>query len=204
MDQMVLQVQQWVNNIYSGRVGYTPVTEDGITGWSTITALITALQIEEGITLPNGTFGPTTAALCPTLSINSDSSNLTTKHEIFIIQGALYCKGYNPNGLDGGFGSGVQSAVMAFQRDAGLSNLDGIATPMIFKALLNMDAFVLVSGGDPKVRTVQQNLNRDYSNVIGLMPCDGIYSRATNTALIKALQFDEGITADGIWGPTTA
>lgn len=56
------------------------------------------------------------------------------------------------------------------------------------KALLDMSAFKLVSGGDSRIRQIQQNLNRDYNDYIGLMPCDGLYGRDTNKALIYALQ----------------
>lgn len=57
-----------------------------------------------------------------------------------------------------------------------------------------MDGFVLAISGDPNVRKIQQNLNRDYYKTIGLIPCNGVYSRDTNRALIKALQVEEGTT----------
>jgi len=74
---------------------------------------------------------------------------------------------------------------------------------MIFKAILNTDAFVLVTNGDLNIQTIQRNLNRDYNSVIGLMPCDGVYSRSTNIALIKALQHEQGNSPDGFWGANT-
>ncbi|ARC83147.1 putative peptidoglycan binding domain protein [Clostridium argentinense CDC 2741] len=202
MDQMVLKVQEWLEDTYRGKYGYIPVEPNGRTGWDTMYSLISALQIEEGIPEPNGYFGPETTRRCPTLSINSNSSSTTVQNQIYILQGALFCKGYNPTGFTGYFGNGTKAAIEKFQTDAGLSNADGIATPMIIKALLNMDAFVNV--GDPKIRIIQQNLNRDYHKIIGLMPCDGRYSRSTNTALIYALQIEEGITEpNGVFGPQT-
>ncbi len=198
MDQMVLKVQTWLNTTYSSNSNYTKVSEDGITGGTTVAALITALQIEIGISSPDGVFGPATAAACPTLPSSS-----ATKNEIYILQGALYCKGYNPNVLDGGYGNGVMTAIKKFQSDAGLTTQDGITTPMIFKALLNTDAYILISGGDSKIRTIQQNLNRDCSSVIGLIPSNGIYAKSTNVALIKALQYEEGNSVDGVWGKNT-
>ncbi|MGH4120272.1 DUF3289 family protein [Clostridium sp.] len=198
MDLMVQSVQKWVNATYKGNSGYTPVTEDGITGGTTEAALITALQIEIGISSPDGVFGPSTKLACPTLPSTGAPKNI-----IYIIQGALYCKGYNPNGLDGGYGNGVITAIKKFQSDAGLTTQDGITSPMIFQALLNTDAFVLISNGDSNIRTVQKNLNRDYNSIIGLMPCDGVYSRSTNVALIKALQHEQGNSPDGIWGVNT-
>jgi peptidoglycan hydrolase-like protein with peptidoglycan-binding domain len=198
MDEMVLEVQEWVNDTYGDNPNYTPVTEDGITGGGTVDALITALQIEIGISSPDGVFGPATLTACPTLS----SSN-APRNEVYILQGALYCKGYNPNGLDGGYGNGVTTAIKKFQSDAGLTTQDGIATPMIFQALLNTDAYTLISSGDSNIRTIQQNLNRDYNSVIGLIPSNGVYSKSTNVALIKAVQHEQGNSTDGLWGPTT-
>ncbi|WP_084011613.1 glycoside hydrolase domain-containing protein [Paenibacillus kribbensis] len=206
MDEMVLKVQQWVNKTYQGRSGFNSITEDGRTGRGTIRALIWGLQIELGISSPTGSFGPATASLCPTLSVNSDSTNGSVSNQIRILQGALFCKGYNPGGFTGTFGNGTKTAISKLQSDAGLAVPDGIATPMIFKALLNMDAFVNI--GDPKIREIQQRLNRDYYRTLfeplGLIPCDGIYARSTNKALIYALQVEEGIPEpNGSFGPST-
>ncbi|KLD56806.1 hypothetical protein WP50_38230 [Lactiplantibacillus plantarum] len=69
-----------------------------------------------------------------------------------------------------------------------------------------MSAFVLVPGGDAKIRSMQQQLNHDYQAYTGILPCDGIYQRDTNTALIYALQSVEGMdtgTANGYYGPGT-
>jgi len=200
MDLMVLEVQQWLNTGYGGKSGYKLITEDGITGGATEAALITALQIELGIPSPDGVFGPATKIACPTLSTTS-----TSKNEIYILQGGLYCKGYNPNGFDGGYGNGVKTAIETFQTDAGLTTKDGITTPMIFQALLNTDSFVLATGGDANIRIIQQALNKSYNSVIGLIPSNGLYASSTNVALIYALQVEEGnASPDGFWGPTTA
>ncbi|SMC29109.1 Peptidoglycan-binding (PGRP) domain of peptidoglycan hydrolases-containing protein [Clostridium acidisoli DSM 12555] len=198
MDEMVLEVQDWLNTTYGGNSSYTKITEDGITGGTTIAALITALQIELGISPVDGSFGPATLVKCPTLSSTSG-----TKNEIIILQGALYCKGYNPNGIDGVYGNGVIVAIKQFQADAGLSTQDGITTPTIFQAILNTDAYTLISGGDSNIRTIEQKLNNSYSSIIGLIPTNGLYSKSTNIALIKALQHEEGQSVDGLWGPST-
>ncbi|QDK69882.1 glycoside hydrolase domain-containing protein [Lactococcus protaetiae] len=74
------------------------------------------------------------------------------------------------------------------------------------KALFDMSAFVLVPGGAETIREMQQWLNVNYNEYFGIMPCDGIYQRDTNTALIYALQAEEGLgvgTANGAYGPTT-
>lgn len=200
MDIMVLRAQEWVNKTYKGKHGYEPVEETGKTGWPTMRALIRALQIEEGISGPNGSFGPSTTKNCPTVSVNTKNENL-----VKIVQCALYCKGYNPTGITGTFGSNTKAAVEKLQSDAGLPNVDGVVTPMIFKALLSMDAYVLLGGGDARIRTIQRGLNNKYNKVIGVMPCDGIYSRGTNTALIYALQIEAGVAgANGHFGPGTS
>ncbi|MFC4597054.1 glycoside hydrolase domain-containing protein [Cohnella hongkongensis] len=202
MDQMVLEVQKWLNNNYSGKTGYSQIAEDGITGTTTVKALTIALQIEIGISSPDGVFGPTTSSLCPTLSMGSNSNDPVVNRQIRILQGSLYCKGYSPGGFDGVYGQGNKNAIINFQSDAGLINPNGIASPMVMKALLSMDAYVNI--GNPKIRTIQQSLNRSYSNTIGLIPCDGVYSKTTNKAMITAIQIEQGnASPDGVWGPNT-
>ncbi|HDK7169193.1 TPA: DUF1906 domain-containing protein [Clostridium botulinum] len=196
MDQMVLGTQMWLNKTYTGRI--SPVTEDGITGWGTIRALTKALQLEIGVGA-DGLWGPGTEGRCPTISSNNDNKNIIT-----ILQCGLFCKGYDGGGIDGNYTARTSAGISNLKRDAGLSDIGGTATPLIFKVLLSsMDGFVLASSGDSNIRKIQQNLNRDYYKVIGLIPCNGVYSRDTNRALIKALQFEEGSTPDGIWGPGT-
>lgn len=203
MDTWVLKTQQWLNSTYSGKYGYNDIEENGKTGWSTIYALIRALQIEQGISEPSDNFGSQTAALFKTLKRQTPSEY--PKNTIYILQGALWCKGYSPGGLSGNFFEGTEQAVKKFQIDAGIK-ADGIVTAMIMKALLNMNAFVLVNKGDTNIRHIQQALNYFYNNYFGLMPCDGHYSRDTNKALIYALQAEEGMAvgvANGFFGTGT-
>jgi peptidoglycan L-alanyl-D-glutamate endopeptidase CwlK len=56
------------------------------------------------------------------------------KAEIKALQKALLDKGFNPGRIDGDFGLGTQSAVMAFQRSEGLL-ADGVAGPRTLAAL---------------------------------------------------------------------
>lgn len=223
MDQMVLKTQQWLNGIYKDNSNYKIIPEDGATGWTTITALTTALQIELGISTPNGSFGPATRSAFENLSIDSQPQNdwsesaiISYQHKIFILQGALFCKGYNPGGFTGTFGTNTEAAIKQLQTDAGLSNANGVVDSILMKALLSMDAFQMLTYGeykdkcDQKIRTIQQYLNKNYiSNAsfsidIGLVPCNGIYDRSTNKALIYALQIEEGIsTPNGVFGPST-
>lgn len=205
LDEMVLRTQQYLNSIYSGNANWIRIGEDGKTGWGTIRGLIRALQIETGISTPNGTFGPATEAACPTLRKDLNPSE-KTKRLNYILQGAMWCKGFSPGGFTGIFGDGTEAGVKKFQTSAGLegTKVNGIADPMIFKALLNMDAYVLVSSGDAKIREIQMCLNRDYHKWIGLRPTDGRYGKDTNKALIYAIQVEEGITEpNGTFGPQT-
>ena len=53
---------------------------------------------------------------------------------------------------------------------------------------------------------VPLQFNRKYEAYTGLVPCDGVYGRNTNKALIYAIQAEEGLpvgTATGNFGPTT-
>lgn len=94
MDQKVLMTQVWLNNTYSGKTGYIHCDEDGATGNGTIASLISALQIEIGVSPVTGEFGPLTARMCPTLKLGSAGNKVN------ILQGALWCKGYKFIRLD--------------------------------------------------------------------------------------------------------
>lgn len=143
MDQMVKEAQEWVNSTYKGRAGYVEVQVTGKTGWSTMWALTRALQLELGITATSTTFGNGTLAeitkKCPISTTSNTNANI-----VKIIQAALYCKGYGPGGITGTYGPGTQAAIASMQKNLGSTSADGVVTPKLFKALLTMDAYVLV------------------------------------------------------------
>lgn len=202
MDEAVLRAQKWVNETYLRNNGYAEITEDGITGQNTVKALTIALQLELGIQGANGTFGPATEKLCPTLSKNVNASPSNT---VRILQHGLFCKGYSPAGVTGIFGDNTENAIKQVQGDAGLTQ-NGIVTPLIFKTILNTDPLILAPDGDAQIRYIQQQLNNKYNAYFGIIPCNGKYERNTNKALIYALQAEEGLkvgTANGSFGPTT-
>ncbi|WJE55932.1 DUF1906 domain-containing protein (plasmid) [Bacillus cereus] len=205
-DAMVKKAQEWVNSTYKGKAGYTAIKENGITGWATMGALTQALQLEIGITATSTNFGDTTLQtlkkFCPISATSKTNANI-----VKIIQAALYCKGYGPGGITGTYGPGTQDAISSVQKDLGAS-VDGAVTPKLFKALLTMDAYVLVNSGSSKIRSIQQWLNSKYINRARFlyMPCDGHFSRDVQKALIFAIQYEEGLddaTATGSFGPTT-
>lgn len=214
MDIMVLKTQQWLNQTYNGRTGYVSVNETGNTGWSTIYALRRALQIELGITATSSNFGPTTTAKFQQRfpnGVQQQAIDDESEDNIYgIIQGALWCKGYSTNASDitKHFYSGTGNAIKSMKSDAGMINPNSNVTLNVMKALLSMDYFVCSSynGGDEKIRSMQQYLNRNYEAYIGIGPCDGVYSRDTNANVIYALQAEEGLStsvANGNFGPST-
>lgn len=200
--------QTWLNETYRKVSGFNKVPEDGRTGWPTIYGLRRALQYEMGITALSDNFGDgTTAKFKSVVEPTLNNANGKPKSNIVkIIQGAFWCKGINPNTgrlpLDGIYSN---KPVKTFQGMAGISQ-DGKMTAMMKKALLDMSAFALVPGGDSNIRSMQQELNRKYNQYFGLLSCDGIYQRDTNTALIYALQAEIGMgvgVANGYYGTGT-
>ena len=216
-DPMVYLTQRWLNQEYCDVPGFGSVPENGKTGWDTVYGLLRALQHELGITELANNFGPTTSSLySKNLLYRQDG---VTNRMFAILQGALWCKGYSPGyhlyenedgtvSFDEVFDEKVERAIIELKQDAGLINPDGVVTVNVMKALMSMDSFKLLSyyGGDPKIREMQQALNREYEEYTGLTPCDGVYGRNTNTALIYALQCEEGLptnVANGNFGVTT-
>ncbi len=213
MDEMVYTTQQWLNKTYSDKHGYIELdlsneSIKGRTGWTTIYALTRAFQIELGIAEPASNFGPTTEARFKDRFPNGihPAGEDETDNVYGIIQGALWCKGYSTGHyaethgeLDTHFDDSVENAIKQLKTDAGFLNPNGVVTLNVMKALLSMDYFVIGygTGGDNGIRFIQQELNRSYENYIGLMPCDGIYGRNTNKAIIYALQAEEGLPLPG-------
>jgi len=202
MDSRVLQTQEWLNNTYSGISGFTTVDEDGVTGTSTFTALIKALQIELGVTV-DGDFGSSTLTACPaTISQVPDVNTASPCNLHYIIQGSFWCKGYNPGGFNGIFGPGTASAVISFQADAGITQ-NGVITPYILQAIMNTDSYTLASNGDVNIQSVQTGLNSRYGMTFGLSPTCGIWDRVSQKNLIKSLQTECGVAVDGSFGSGT-
>lgn len=210
-DQWVENVQQWLNETYTGVSGWSPVVVDGRTGWATMYALTRALQHELGITALSNSFGPgTLAALTAIGPIGPTTSHPNIANINKIIVGGLYCKGYNGgNGaLPGTYGSLTVSAVQELASDIGLAGSAGTLFPKLFKALLTMDAYKRLAGGSSELRAAQQWLNRTYYGraPFYFIPADGLGSRGVLTALIYGVQFEIGLTdtvANGNFGPAT-
>lgn len=214
-DPMVYLTQKWLNQNYGDIEGFGSVTENGKTGWDTIYGLTRALQHELGITELANSFGPKTKELYSQNPLKRQDG--VTDKKFAILQGALWCKGYNPgykltdqNGtavFEEVFDDQVEQAIIQLKTDAGFISPDGVVTTEVMKALLSMDSFKLITaGGTHEIRDLQQHINREYSDYTGIIACDGIYSRSTAKALIYALQAEEGLptnVANGNFGSTT-
>lgn len=212
VDERVLEAQQWVNETYAGVPGYNACAETGKTGWSTMYSLTRALQHELGITALSDSFGPTTMSKVDArggVGPGESNSNI-----VKIVQCACFCKGYNPGSIDGYWGLpgpgttySVHTAIQKMTSDMGIGS-KGSLNSKTFKALLTMDAYVLVSGGSAEVREIQQWLNGRYwqRSFATLIPTEGHYSRDVQKMLMKALQAEFGIpdaSVTGNFGPAT-
>ncbi|MEV0189833.1 glycoside hydrolase domain-containing protein [Kitasatospora purpeofusca] len=208
-DEMVRRAQSFVNSFYGSRIGMT-VEENGKTGWPTMYALTRALQLELGISSLSNSFGPTTLAQLTAKYPVLNSGNIPSENFCKIIQSALYCKGYDGGSLDGIYNPGVQAGMTKLKTDMGLIGLlpGSDLTPKVFKALLNMDAYVSVNSGSSAIRSVQQWLNGRYLNRqdFFVIPCDGHNSRDVARSMLLAIQYELGMAdgvANGVFGPGT-
>ncbi|MFC4590356.1 glycoside hydrolase domain-containing protein [Sphaerisporangium corydalis] len=206
---MVLRTQQWVNSVYEKVTGYQPVPEDGRTGWATVRALVRALQHELAVTPLSDTFGSATldalTARSPVIGAGTANENL-----IKIVQGALYCKGYDGSGISGTYDLATGTAVAAVKTDMGVDGAfpaPGVV-PKVLRALLTMDAYRQVKGGSARIREVQRWLNSAYAGRRDqpIVACDGRFSRDAQRALLLAIQYELGMdddTATGRFGERT-
>ncbi len=196
-DPYVQLVQEWYNSEYAGKTGYVKIDEDGIIGPGTCKALIRALQIELGVSSPNGTFGPTTANLYEQNRISATSTN---KNMIRILRGGFLCKGIDCKNFNGIYDIHLEAAIMLFRSSTGIPG--NVMDARHMKALLNTDPFVLSSSGANYIQKVQQFLNKTYSDCywksIGLIPCNGIPERNMTKAIVYALQYEEAVAAGSV------
>lgn len=207
-DELVLRSQKWVNATYANVSGYLKCPEDGKTGWSTMFSLTRALQHELGITTLSDAFGPTTMAKLESrgdVGPGDSGSNI-----VKIVQAACFCKGYHAGSIDGVWitpGPGgpsiytVGSAIAQLTADMGITAQNKLPAK-VFKALLTMDAYVMVSGGQDQVQIIQRWLNARYwtKSFASIVPCEGIYSRDVQKALMKALQSEFGVPDASVTG----
>lgn len=141
-----------------------------------------------------GYFGEKTLAACPTMQTGMATTE-RNKKLVTLFCHAMFCKGYSTTAIYDSFNANVANGVKKIQADMGMPQT-GVVTPLLMKAVFNTDSYVLSSKGDARIREIQQAMNNGYSEYSGINPCDGIYSRATNKALIYAIQKEEGISVE--------
>ncbi|MFI1864708.1 glycoside hydrolase domain-containing protein [Streptomyces jumonjinensis] len=204
-DEQVLRAQKWVNLTYGSVSGYVRCPETGNTGWSTMNSLIMGLQHELGISPVVASFGATTYAKFAALG-DIGFGWEQNRNIVSILEFGLWCKGYwavEP-GSEGWFTGVTRAAVEKLRGEMGIGG-SGVINAKIAKAILNMDAYVIVAGGSDKIRSIQQWLNGRYwsRSEFNIGPCDGIYSRDVQKSLMYAIQYELGLTPTGNFGPAT-
>lgn len=194
-DQFVLEAQKYLNNRYSGYKGvWVPLAENGQTGTLMIEGLIRAFQIENGVPNVTGYLGPYTVGVMKRLQeISIMDPNDEPNPNVALIQCALFCKGYHAGGITGIYYTNGVNAVKEMQADASIG-VTGKINWKVWMGLFSMYWFKLVSGGNTTIRTIQKQLNSDWSDVLGVQACDGVMSRNTALSLVGALQAAEGLT----------
>lgn len=175
MSDIVLEAQQWLNATYANRSGYIPVEENGKPGSAFSASLVSALQIELGLSTITGVFGEQTYAQCDATPLSSGEEN----NRVRILQYALQGKGYDSGTCDGHFGLTTQNALLEIQGDAGLdsSQSSTTATGRQMKAACGVDEYKLIAGGDARVRYIQRTLNHLYLEYTDICAADGVVGR---------------------------
>ena len=192
-DENVRKAQKYLNSMYGHRSEWVKLDEDGLTGTGTCKGIIRAFQIENGISPVTGTVGNITLNKMRSLSdISKMNANDPGNPNVCILQCALFVKGYNAGGITGVYYTTGVNAVKQYQSDAGLP-VTGIIDWKVWMGLVSINWFKKTNDGDKVIVKIQQQLNADWSDIIGVGPCDGIVSRFTSYALIAALQAAEGI-----------
>ena len=108
----VKSVQIWLNTYYKAGL-----IVDGIYGSKTKSALIKAWQTEAGNLTVCGVFESNSKKASASHVIKMGSTGIL----VTIWQAYLVCGGYNPNGIDGLFGTKCHTATIAFQKVNGLT-----------------------------------------------------------------------------------
>lgn len=192
-DSNVLKAQKYLNNMYGHRAEWIPLDEDGNTGTQLCQGIIRAFQIENGVSSVTGNVGNMTLEVMRSLSpISKMQTTDEPNANVCILQCALFAKGYNAGGITGIYYTSGVNAVEQFQNDANLS-VTGVVDWKVWMGLVSLNWFTRTAMGDSGIVSIQRQLNADWSDIIGVGPCDGVVSRFTAYAMIAALQAAEGI-----------
>lgn len=129
----IKKFQTWLNTNYKTGLkvdgGYGPLTRTAaISAWQTECNT----QLEAGLVV-DGVYGTASKKAAKKCKVAYKASGNFT----YLIQGLLYCHGYDPNGFDGTFGTGTRAAVINFQK-AKLGSSDGVVGANTWAKLLSI------------------------------------------------------------------
>ena len=195
-DENVKKAQAYLNAMYGHRSEWIPLEENGYTGTVTVSGVIRAFQLENGLD-PVGSVGPATLKKFKTLPViekmNPDDSSIPN---VCLLQCALFFKGYAAGGITGIYYTSGVNAVTQLQKDANIG-VTGKVDWKVWAALLSFNWFTEPANPstkwDRKIQIIQRQLNKEYSDYLSVRACDGIMSRETALSVLGALQAAEGI-----------
>lgn len=185
------RLQSLIKEIQNGLVshGYNTNGVDGLAGPATYEAVV-AFQRTNGLSV-DGQVGPATREKLLGTSSDSGSDGFPLRQgsqgaNVLYLQNGLWIMCINPNGRDGIFGAGTETAVRSFQSAYGLS-VDGIVGTATWEKLRSV------------IRPIQQALVNHGYNTGGV---DGLAGENTYNAVIS-FQKANGLDADGMVGNAT-
>ena len=207
------------------------LTADGKAGSQTYAMLYSANALQAGSTTNTAPAVPDSSAAVGTAPTRTLRNGMTGD-DVKSVQTRLQTLGYYAGALDGDYGSGTVNAVFLFQSKNGLM-ADGVAGPATYKILYSTAAVSnsATSGGSTgsagstgatgSTGSTGSTVTETYTNLRKGMTSDavaklqkalldlnyevntnGTYTNVT-VAAVKAFQTRNGLTADGVAGPST-
>lgn len=183
--------------LFQKRLG---VAADGVYGPVTKKAAVLAHQIYLNETYgaglaEDGVWGPMTYYATVGLRMGDDNE------DVAIWQGMLYCRAFDPQGIDGAFGRNTELATEMLQMSAGL-NQTGIADRYTWAKAFGAGrpAHTVLRMGD---RGAEVKYLQELLTIAGYpVKTDGSFGGCTEAA-VTAFQTASGLEPDGIVGPLT-
>ena len=193
------------------------LTTDGIAGKKTLMKM----EALRGQTLSAQATAVTAVSGTIASAKNGSLGLGTTGGDVSTLQSQLKTLGYYTGSVDGVFGNGTLNALVAFQKDKGLT-ADGLAGTKTIAAITDAVNAVLAANAAAEAAaaaaaqaaTVYRNLNTGSTgsdvtslqtalkNLSYTVDVTGTYDTATKTA-VKAFQKANGLTVDGVAGKLT-
>ena len=184
MSELIAEIQTALQT-----AGFYTAKIDGIPNNTTYRALV---EFQRANNLDDDAqMGPLTSmALLGTTSVGGSDdlplSSGSSGKKVLYLQYALTILCIDPNGFDGNFGPGTESAVREYQTEAGLS----------VTGIVDVETWMSISDKISIIQLALVNHGYDTGGVDGVAG-DGTYSA------VLAFQTDNGLDADGMVGPYT-